>query len=281
MRLKPGADVHHAIKELRRLAVEAENLYAYGAGPRPNQALVFRDQYLKWADTTEQTLRGLLADDAAQAGLQTERHWHIRNLTAATARPAELINAEINAQAARLRQAADALDASVGRLTGTPGQIVVCDTNVFLHYQRFDQVSWPAIAGAIPVRVVIPLIVVEELDAKKYAGDPDLRRRAQRILRALERLLSSARDSDSHAVPLGDEVTLEVLGDDAGHTRRANADDEILDRCEYLEQVTGSRVLVVTGDVGMRVRAGGRRLQVRAMPEELRRRLDTTDSENP
>jgi hypothetical protein len=278
MRLKPEVDVHHVIKELRRLAVEAENLYAYGAGPRPEQALLFRDQYLAWADTTERTLRRLLADDAVQAGLHTQRHWHIRNLTMGTARPAELINAEIDTQAARLRQAADALETSAARLIATPGQIVVCDTNVFLHYHRFDQVDWPSIADTTPVRLVLPLIVIEELDAKKYAGDPGLRRRAQRILRVLEQLLSSV--PDSQLVRLGDKVTLEVLDDD-GHARRSNADDEILDRCEYLEQVTSSHVLVVTGDVGMRVRARGRHLRVRSMPDELRRKLDNVASETP
>jgi hypothetical protein len=278
MRLRPEVDVHHVIAELRRLAVEAENLYPYGAGPRREQALLFRDQYLAWADTTERTLRNLLADEDVQAGLYTQRHWHIRNLTSGTARPAELINAEIDTQATRLRRTADALETSVARLTATPGQIVVCDTNVFLHYQRFDQVDWSGIAGTTPVRLVLPLIVIEELDAKKYAGDPGLRRRAQRVLRVLEQLLSSAHDS--RVARLGDEVTLEVLDDD-GHVRRSNADDEILDRCEYLEQATSSQVLILTGDVGMRVRARGRHLQVRSMPDELRRKLDDVAGETP
>jgi len=82
-------------------------------------------------------------------------------------------------------------------------------------------------------------------------------------------------------IRLGDEVTLEVLDDDDRHVRRSNADDEILDRCEYLERVTNSRVLVVTGDVGMRVRARGRHLRVRSMPDELRWKLDNVTSETP
>jgi len=72
-------------------------------------------------------------------------------------------------------------------------------------------------------------------------------------------------------------MTLEILPDPPRHRRQADEDTEILDRAEFLAQVTGMAVICVTADAGMRVRGRVRellavRFNVRmvAMPPDLR-----------
>jgi len=72
-------------------------------------------------------------------------------------------------------------------------------------------------------------------------------------------------------------MTLEILPDPQRHRRHADEDTEILDRAEFLTQVTGSTVTCVTADTGMRVRGRVRELlaarsnvRMVAMPPDLR-----------
>jgi hypothetical protein len=51
------------------------------------------------------------------------------------------------------------------------------------------------------------------------------------------------------------DVTIEVLPDEAGHLRAASNDREILDRCDLLRQVTGNPATLIAGDSGMRTSA--------------------------
>src|SRR5205814_6231219 len=51
-----------------------------------------------------------------------------------------------------------------------PCAIAVLDTHVLLHYRLFDEVDWPTLVGAKPVRLVVPLRVVEELDERSTRG---------------------------------------------------------------------------------------------------------------
>lgn len=57
-------------------------------------------------------------------------------------------------------------------------------------------------------------------------------------------------------------VTVEVLADEPDRLRMSSNDQEILDRCEFLNQVTESPVTVITGDSGMRITAQTRGINV-------------------
>jgi hypothetical protein len=72
-------------------------------------------------------------------------------------------------------------------------------------------------------------------------------------------------------------MTVDILPDAPAHRRQADNDTELLDRTEFVTQVTGKFVTLVTADRGMRVRGKLCKLlradslvRVMAMPEELR-----------
>jgi predicted ribonuclease YlaK len=195
--------------------------------------------------------------------VQTERYWRIRAIDAATVRPSPLVDAETTLQHEALEQLVVELQERVRRLSRAPGQITVLDTNVLLHYQEPAKVDWVSVLGVATVRLVIPLRVVEELDAKKYAPNDKLAARARALLPQLERLVGPA----GAPAELRDGVTIEVPVDTGRRDRPADADAEILETCLELARLTDQRVILVTADTAMRLRARAQSTSVEALPE--------------
>jgi hypothetical protein len=52
------------------------------------------------------------------------------------------------------------------------------DTNIALHYKRFDQLDWLKLVDASEVDLVLSPVFVAELDRKKYEGTRLVRARA-------------------------------------------------------------------------------------------------------
>jgi rRNA-processing protein FCF1 len=140
------------------------------------------------------------------------------------------------------------------------GHICVPDTNALLHYTRFDMIDWKDRLGAPAVRLVIPLAVVDELDNKKYARRAEFRGRARDLLKLIDDYVSAA-PPDGYS-PMQDGVTVEVLPDEDGHDRAPSNDQEIRERCELLQQITGETVTLVTGDSAVRINASAQGVNV-------------------
>lgn len=59
------------------------------------------------------------------------------------------------------------------------------DTNIFLHFKAFDQLSWDVIATGLRTIIVAPT-VLEELDKKKWDSDRKLNSRARSALKLID-----------------------------------------------------------------------------------------------
>jgi rRNA-processing protein FCF1 len=153
----------------------------------------------------------------------------------------------------------------LSRLADRPGRICVPDTNALLHYTRFDQLPWPERTGQPVVRLVVPLAVIDELDSKKYARREEFQQRARELLTLIDRYETATPDADAQ---LREGATFEVLADESGHFRAASTGQEILERCEFLAQATGSPVSLVTGDSGVRINARARGIDVIKLGEQ-------------
>jgi rRNA-processing protein FCF1 len=271
--LNDGVDPAQAKKGLRELINEAGNLASYGAGP--NGVITLRDRYIAWVENVEAQLSWMARDADVLAMLHTPRHFYIRDIGQGTPRPSPLVEAEAKAQSAALKRMVDDLEERTRRLSAAPGHITVLDTNLLLEYQPPGQIPWPQLLRCPAVRLVVPLRVVEELDAKKYAQRRDLADRARRVLRQLDADLGSA-GAPGKVQP---GVTIEVPVDPGPRRRPADADAEILDTCHEVRQLTGQAVTLVTGDTAMRLRAQARGITVTKMPAEYERMRAATDGE--
>ena len=263
MQLREGRTAAEAIGALERLVHALDNCRAYLNHP----ANVVRDRYLVWTESAERELRNLFSEPEAPPWLHSPRYAQVRELQSRSVRAAAFLGTEIDAQAAWLDSLIQQLRTLVA-LADRPGQIVVPDTNVLLHYQQFEQIDWCDLIGSEAVRLIILVQVVEELDGKKYAGRSDLRRRAGTVLKALDRFLNQA-TGDPIEVRAG--VTLEILSELPGGSGSQDRDQDgrILAACRALQQATSRPVTLVTGDRAMRVRARAHGLAVRQIPDRL------------
>lgn len=263
LRLRDGVDPTRAISALRELAQDADNV----PGSAGIEWYQLRDAYVHWVDKAEAHLASLSHDPDVVLALFNERHWQLRSQTARPSRPFPLIQGELDLQSQRLRRLADILDDAQQRLAGAAGSPTVLDTNVLLHFEPPKQIDWVTVLERKPVRLIIPLRVIEELDQKKWGENAKLRDRARSLLPQLESWLEPA----GRPKRLCDEVTLEVPVPSEPRDHPADADSEILATAQQIQLFTGDVVTVVTGDTTMRIRAQALRLQVHRPPEKYLR----------
>lgn len=269
--LKEGVKPGDAAAGLAQRATEARNLSTSTAGAR---LYIYVNQYLQWVGMAESALRSVFVDSNIWNGLYSESYWQIRLLHEESPRAIELVSHELTWQAEMLDGWTDRLKKLSDRLEAAPGLITVVDTNVLLHYEPPAQVDWTKVVDSVQVRLVLPLRVVEELDEKKYAGRVDLADRSRRLLSHLRSVLEPTKGAPCE---LRFGVTIEVPIDDEPRRRPMDADQEILDTCREFRS-GGQRVVLVTGDAGMCLRAVAQSTEVTDMPERYLRRKPSPES---
>jgi hypothetical protein len=254
LRLKHPVEPDHA------LAVLTEQINALDQlrldGRNADAVMRSRDDYLQWVEWAEIQLADLTHDRTIAELLHTPRYWEIRRLVPSDARPIPLIDAERRVQRDNLHGMRMNLEMHVNRARGAPGHITVIDSHSLLHYQLPDSVAWHEIVGHDNVRLVVPLRVIEELDGKKYGDSQKLRDRARDLLPKLDALIGVM----GEPTPIREGVTIEVPVEFISGTPRVkptDADEEILFTCRELSQLSGQEggVTLITGDIGMRIRA--------------------------
>jgi hypothetical protein len=253
--LRRGVSLDQVLTDLRRITMEGRN-------PLPMQFEFALNHYLVWVNSAESTLGNYFTDSGLEAPLRGVTHWHIRSNLGGDRRWAELLSQEMSAQAGRLEALMDEVKALQTRLDAVPGVFAVLDTHVLLHYQPPEQVRWSEVVGEKEIRLVVPLRVIEELDAKKYAGRADLADRARRLLTRLREMLAQ---TAGLPVRLADGVTIEVPVEHGPRSRHLDADYEILQTCVELQAVQRP-VVLVTDDTGLAIRAANADVQWVAMP---------------
>lgn len=252
------------MKDLREIAMKAGNVR--GRGLIPGDLL---EAYLEWTERAERKLANELPHSEIAELIFTRRYWALRNLGRGAARLLPLVDAEIQRRQEQLTEAADELENVMHQWRRDEALLVVPDTNVLVEQEEaIDELDWWEIASwSGDVRVVVPLLVVDELDGLKRGGQR-IRGRAAFSIARLSTLL--AQDSESRVVLAGTEeaeVTLEVLVDPPGHERMTDPDYEIIDRASHVSQLSGRPVRVVTGDLGMQLRAITQGLETIYLPQ--------------
>jgi len=249
-RLRPGATADQATAALRSQIQAARNVT--GGGNQP-------DNYLNWTEEAYRQLGNSLLPSQVDHLIETQRYWALRQMPRSSVGLQLIVAREIDSRIRIFGEAANELEAMQRRWQRHSGRIVVPDTNIFLHYPvTFDRIRWPAVLDIRgDVNLVIPMLVIDELDSAKRSGKQEVKTRARVTLRTLNSLLPTP----DAVIPLGspDEhhrgTTLEVLVDSQYHNRLVSADGEIVDRTLYIGEISGRRPLLVTEDNGMQLRA--------------------------
>jgi hypothetical protein len=271
--LKHGADPAKAIESLAECVNAAQNLAgAISRGPMTAAAdkdyvMRRRDHYLMWVETTEGQLSNFTDDPDLLAMLQTAAYWEIHQLIPTSARPIALMDSEARRQSAELERLREDLSRRLERSRAAHGHITVVDTNALLHYHLPDCIDWPSVVGADEVRLVLPLRVIEELDAKKYTESEKVRRKARELLPKLRGFVGSGGTPKA----VRDDTTIEVFIEPGPRSRPSDADTEILETAHELHRLSGKAVTIATADTGMMLRGETEGIPTVSMPQKYRR----------
>ncbi|MFE9601526.1 PIN domain-containing protein [Streptomyces hokutonensis] len=287
MLLRPGATCEDAIKFLDELTAQGLNdvqnavphlFPGEGDGPlasgeKHEDLRIAVNQYDKWTLTATKKLMEIFTDRSVPARMRGERYSSIVHGDYTIARQAQLLNFEIQELRTYFMDLANELRQIQEKYKHHRRRTVVLDTNDLLHYSRYDKIPWTTVYGK-GARVVIPHVVVDEIDKKSYATSETIKKRARGVFALLEQTLAAQRDGLS----LADGAAVEVMLDEPGHVRLPNNDDEIVARaCQLQQAIAPASVTVVTGDNGMRARALAWGLEADKLPEKFR--IDRIDAQ--
>ena len=181
----------------------------------------------------------------------TPRYWEIQRTYRATEQPHEQLNAELATQVRQVGSAVESVRAVASQqaLGFQDAVRVVLYTNIHLHFKPFWELKWTSLIGHAEVRLIVPTIVIRELDNKKNAGGKTASRAASR-LKHLRALLLDGRGPNEVREGTTVEVPYGFDGLDA-----SNADEAILATAVGLSGRRGQGVRIVTGDYSMELRA--------------------------
>lgn len=258
LHLRDGATFADAIAVVNRVIQDATGVRADLTPMR----------YAGFVDANEPMLRNTFPDPAVADGLLTERYWHIQMDTKGALPSGSskfVINAEIGCQIERLTRIRAALE-TLRQLADRGGHMIVLDANVYLHCQPFQQINWNQEMKLGEIRIVLPMVILDELDKVKYMKG-DRADRAASVAKVLDGFLPDMERQGYAEVRKG--VTIEIVTEEPGHRRHENHDTEMIQTAVVLKQATQLPVTVVTNDRGMRVRAHARGLTVWPVPDHL------------
>jgi len=231
-----------------------------------------RDAYVLWATRTEGQLRTILSTRDASAFFDGPRHRDICSMTPGS-QLLPMIRAEIEAHSDRFGGLANELDLA-RRLFEGAGTCLVPDTSFYIeHGEKIELVDFHILAQDLgPVRVLVPMIVVDELDGLKKGASSKTRWRAGYSVAVIDKVIvdppwPGILNPKKHMPPRG-EVTFQIVFDPRGHRRMPINDDEIVNRSLACQPFAGD-LTVITYDTGQSTRARAAGLKVNKLSHDL------------
>ncbi|GAB3584528.1 hypothetical protein GCM10027406_31080 [Leifsonia lichenia] len=238
-------------------------------------AAVFNDtgldrfnSYIRWVNTHVRMLAGQISEQDIDTLLRTRGYWALRASDPAALGDNlnETVSRELEAQRCALANASKEVTQELQRWHGKGQEPIalVLDTGVVEHHAtELDTADWHAIADVRPhhfLYLVVPRVVLDELDRHKQSRGNDTQARAMRAnaraaIKVLWAMFGTGELATSFVRPdetPSREGRFELLNDSIDHVQLADADAELLDRGRAL--MAYLPVKVVTFDTGMALR---------------------------
>ncbi|WP_329404381.1 PIN domain-containing protein [Streptomyces melanogenes] len=270
---RPGADRKNVRQVLRGVHTAATNLQ------RPyDSAFEGLLTYLEWATTSARMLRSQISDRDLERLVFTPRYKALLASCGTLAGTAQerlvngLVQFEVAERVEAFEAAVAALDEQIGRWTGRE-VFVVADSSFYIQnsvkladvdvHEVLDVPRWQL------VRLLFPIVVVDELDDLKDASKQRPRWRAAHTLGLLDGALNGGTHGilhegvhTAHDGETRGRVNVEIVLDPPGHVRLDRPDDEIIDRTVAIQGLAGRDVRLLTCDTGQHTRGRAAGLKV-------------------
>jgi PIN domain-containing protein len=277
----PGANRDDVLSTLRDLKSAAQN-----AGNVHGPAQDHLTSYLEWATNSVQMLEHRISAADIDRLVLTRGYDRLLaaagTLTGADMSTQRVLNGLVSHE---LQQRAQALDAAIQDLDAQirrwpqDAAFAVADTSVYIEHD--DKLRDLDFAALLPeawppklVMVIVPVIVLDELDGLKLRGGDALRRwRASYTLAVIEDLFSGPGPRGILRQPAADgtrrAVFMDILFDPPRHERLPINDDEIIDRALAAQGLAGAPVTLLTFDTSQAARARNAGLAVNKLAKPL------------
>ncbi|KAB2811016.1 hypothetical protein F9L07_03525 [Pimelobacter simplex] len=275
LRLLPGIRPSDACEALRGVEFAATNVLGSG---HTGDAIIYA--YLDWALDSVRMLRPKFDANGVDNLILSRRYWHLQTVGHVDLQMASrLVGIEVSERVEALRTEQRRFAAEEKRWQR--GRLVVLDTSALIQGPKLWE--WdPAITlelRDLPVQLVVPILVMDELDGLKESTKQHTRYRARETLKWIAERLGGSQSAlirnggidrtDGQVVRVYGDVHLHVMLDEPGHRRLPIADDEIVDRATEIATVAGRDVTLVTDDVGQAYRARLAGLSVRMLVDPI------------
>jgi rRNA-processing protein FCF1 len=262
MRLRNPGGLDKAIETVKQVKDQLMNTV-------PGISAQRKDAFLAWCDqwATPQLGNHFPASEGIFAEIDQSYHRLVMAPPMSERQMNGLLQREWQEWDARLGRVLSDLD-GLRAFLNWPGRLVVLDTSALMEGEFFTEYDWHSLDGSldrVPVRLIVPSLVTEELDELKRRPGERQRAKARRVLTALWDLHCSA-PARPAALPDPSDVTIEVLLDGAWHQRMPNNDGEIIDQALEVRDGTGRPVILAACDYTMLYRAAPAGLTVVLMP---------------
>jgi PIN domain len=284
---RPGVSLDNLIQSLGSVRTDASNRVS-GVRPAHKRLLA----YLEWASEAARML-GYQISEADLASLVLNRRYELLLSSFGTMASPEmevqrvvndLVTLELDERVKDLDAAIKTLDSYRKRwVSGI--DLVVLDTGFYIkHPKKLKEADIAAAAGTpgSAVHVLVPMIVVDELDGLKQASKQHVRWRAGYSVAVLDQVFKNTTQDrpvgglyreDNTTTPDGlvgrGQATMELLFDPSGHVRLPINDDEIVDRAVVVQRLAGRPVTLMTYDTGMSTRGRNAGLKVAKLSEDI------------
>lgn len=264
---RPGVNRDNLLKTLRTVHEDVANLYTSG----PHTAYKRLLAYLEWANDAVRHLARQISDADLNRLVLTPRYAALLDgmgLMAGTEQQRlvnGLVSLELEQRVRDFEEAVDALAAHIEHWSG-PKSFIVADSSFYIqHPQKLDNADFGALLPVDheAVHLLVPIVVLDELDKLKESKDRHTRWRAGATLAVVDRLLTG--ESTTALLlraPVDGEpadnppkiIHVELMPDPVGHVRLPIADDEIVDRAYSAQQLAGRPVTLITYDTSQATR---------------------------
>lgn len=268
---EPGVGATAILRTLRQVHTDLSNLR--GGSGNFKQRVV---QYQEWSNQAAQSLSYTVSAESVEHLILTPRHWVLQQWTHVpnSGDPIRLVETECVDRLKALERVVAELCVIEERAESLESDVIAPDTNFFLHYEEsFDSVDWLGMVGVQRLCILVPSVVVRELDKHKRAAknikvsdtnDQPVRTRARVSLRRLRELFAN---DPTKPVDLMPGVTIELLLDTVRHSRIDDPDSEIIDRLLAAQSLLSRSIALVTCDRSMEFAARPAGLGTISIPE--------------
>lgn len=251
MRLRNPGTIDQATEGVRQL--EGHLSRARGTNP----VLGAEDGFLTWIDDYARPQFGNWFAPTEDVFAELDiSHNRINSAPDSTRRLNAMLSREIRDWEQRLTKIRDEL-AQQKIIATRPGAPIVLDTSALMEGSPVGEFNWHSLDPTLndtAIRLVVPILVVEELDELLHDRNADRRQRARAVTRSLLELHKD-KPTQPAWLPTPVNATVEVFLDGDWHHRRPNNDAEIIDQALAFGELVGVKILLAACDLRMMYRA--------------------------